>query len=76
MEGEKKSREENKQSITPLPGNGIKREYLGWIGSWTGIKRAFCTGLHEMLEALYEFDKWTRLEIHIKQVHISLNREK
>lgn len=71
MEGEEKSREENKQSITPLPGNGIKREYLGWIGSWT-----ICTGLHEMLEALYEFDKWTRLEIHTKQVHISLNREK
>lgn len=36
----------------------------------------FSTGLHEMLEALYEFDKWTRLEIHTKQVHISLNREK
>lgn len=27
-------------------------------------------------EALYEFDKWTRLEIHTKQVHISLNRKK
>lgn len=46
------------------------------INSWTGISGAFCTGLHEMLAALYEFDKWTRLEIHTKQVHISLNREK